>query len=112
MNRTNNRIAAGIRCAIDDLATEGCDLICLPEAAVRRLIHEHLDYFLMMVGPSSPAEEPGIVAAVLHERLARRAPSRRHGTRRHCRPGKAVGSAAAGAWKPPSANRKADAAVI
>ena len=112
MNRTNNQIAVGVRRAMDDLAAEGCDLILLPEAVVRGLIHEHLDYFLMMVGPSSPAEESSIVAAVMHERLARRTPSRRHPTQRHRLRGEAVRSAAAGAPEPPPADRKADAAAV
>jgi hypothetical protein len=65
-------VAAGVRSSLADLSTEGLDLVGLPEQRVRELVHEHLDYFQMMVGPSRPAEEAAIVTAVLRERRRQR----------------------------------------
>ena len=65
-------IAAGVRRSLADLATEGLDLVGLPEQRVRELVREHLDYFQMMVGPSCPAEEGDILAVVLSERRRQR----------------------------------------
>ena len=96
MNRTSEQIEAGVHRAIDDLSAAGYDLVRLPETVVPWLIREHLDYFLMMVGPSCPAGEPEIVAAVMRERLAR-TPSRRHPAQdrrraRHPRTGRSRGA--------------------
>ena len=112
MNRTNNTIDAGVRRAIVDLMAGGCDLIALPEAVVRGLIHEHLDYFLMMVGPSCPAEEADVVAAIARERLARTHGRGLPRTGAARGPGEGDDSAAGGPPERPHANRKLAAIVI
>jgi hypothetical protein len=66
-------ITAGVRHSIADLSTEGLDLIGLPEPRVRDLIREHIDYFQMMVGPNTAAEEGQILTAILRERRHPRA---------------------------------------
>jgi hypothetical protein len=72
---TSDTIAPGIRSSLADLSTEGLDLIGLPEDQVRGLVHEHLDYFQMMVGPSRPTEEDDILVAVLRERRRHQNPA-------------------------------------
>ena len=67
-------LASGVRSSLADLSTEGLDLIGLPEDRVRELVHEHLDYFQMMVGPSRAAEERAILTAVLRERRRQQKP--------------------------------------